>query len=62
MFWMHAPVCNTATGETLFQALSEVLEAREIPWRNVIGFASDSASVMVGKKKEYVEPTHSEAT
>ena len=48
--FLDAPVCNIATGETLFQALSVVLEAREIPWRNVIGFASDSASVMVGKR------------
>ena len=43
-------MCNNATGETLLQALSEVLEARDIPWRNVIGFASDNASVMVGKR------------
>ena len=27
-----------------------MLEARAIPWNNVIGFASDSASVMVGKR------------
>ena len=48
--FLDAPVCNIATGETLFQALSAALETREIPWRNVIGFASDSASVMVGKR------------
>ena len=40
-------MCNIATGETLFTALSQVLGARNIPWSNVIGFASDSASVMV---------------
>ena len=27
-----------------------MLETRNIPWKNVIGFASDSASVMVGKR------------
>ena len=30
--------------------MSKVLEVYDIPWRNVIGFASDSASVMVGRK------------
>ena len=48
--FLDAPVVNIATGETLFQAIAQVLEARSIPWRNVIGFASDSASVMVGKR------------
>ena len=41
---------NIATGETLFQALDSTLQTRAIPWANVIGFASDSASVMVGKR------------
>ena len=41
---------NVATGETLFNALVAVLETHNIPWKNVIGFASDSASVMVGKR------------
>ena len=27
-----------------------MLETHNIPWKNVIGFASDSASVMVGKR------------
>ena len=48
--FLDAPVCNIATGETLFNALAGVLETRNIPWKNVIGFASDSASVMVGKR------------
>lgn len=48
--FLDAPVVNIATGETLFRAINEVLETRSIPWRNVIGFASDSASVMVGKR------------
>ena len=44
------PVCNIATAETLFNALEEEIVKRAIPWRNVVGFASDSASVMVGKR------------
>ena len=36
--------------ETLFDALAGVLETHQIPWRNVVGFASDSASVIVGKR------------
>ena len=48
--FLDCPVCNIATGETLFQALSKVLEDRAIPWGNVIGFGSDSASVMVGHR------------
>ena len=43
-------MCNIATGETLFNALAAVLETHNIPWKNLIGFASDSASVMVGKR------------
>ena len=45
--FLDAPVCNIATGETLFNVLAGVLD---IPWKNVIGFASDSASVMVGRR------------
>ncbi len=48
--FFDAPVCNIATGETLFKALADTLETREIPWENLIGLASDSASVMVGKR------------
>ena len=48
--FLDMPVCNVATGETLFQAMNTALEERSIPWTNAIGFASDSASVMVGKR------------
>ena len=44
------PVCNIATGQTLFDALSTVLSERGIPWSHVVGFCSDSASVMVGRR------------
>jgi hypothetical protein len=41
------PVCNIATAAALFEALSKELESRNLPW-NVIGYASDTCSVMVG--------------
>jgi hypothetical protein len=41
-------VCNEATAEVLFNAMASELESRRIPWKNVIGFSSDTASVMVG--------------
>ena len=50
MRFLDIPVCNVATGETLFQALATALETRAFPWENCIGFASDSASVMLGRR------------
>ena len=47
--FLTMPVCNVATGETMFNALSMKLYSRKIPWSNVIGYVSDTASVMVGK-------------
>ena len=41
-------VCNDSTAEALFNAVSVELESRDIPWENLIGYASDTASVMVG--------------
>ena len=46
--FLAMPVCNTATSEKLFDALNEVMEEYQIPWKNVIGYASDTANVMVG--------------
>ena len=48
--FLDYPVCNIATGETLFQALEATLQSRSIPLKNVIGFAHDSASVIVGRR------------
>ena len=48
--FLAMPVCNIATGQTLFDALATVLSKQGIPWSNVIGFCSDSASVMVGRR------------
>ena len=46
--FLAMPVCNIATGQSLFDALEAELSSRSIPWENAVGFASDSASVMVG--------------
>ena len=46
--FLAMPVCNDATAAALFTAVSSELESRDIPWKNVIGYASDTASVMVG--------------
>ena len=50
------PVCNIATAKTLFNALEQKLAKRSIPWSNVLGFASDIASVIVGKRNSV--PSH----
>ena len=42
------PVCNISTTEALFNAIENELESHNIPWENVVGYASDTASVMVG--------------
>ena len=46
--FLGMPTCNIATAEKLFEALDTTMENRGLPWNNVVGFASDSASVMVG--------------
>ena len=46
--FLAMPVCNIATGQSLFNALEAELSSRLIPWEKAIGYALDSASVMVG--------------
>ena len=46
--FLGMPKCNIATGEALFDALEKELSDRSVPWKNAVGFASDSASIMVG--------------
>ena len=46
--FLAMPVCNIATGQSLFDALEAELSSRSIAWENAVGFASDDASVMVG--------------
>lgn len=42
-------VVNRATGENLFNALSESLKRDSVPIANLIGFGSDNAANMIGK-------------
>ncbi|KAI6648087.1 hypothetical protein LOD99_11896 [Oopsacas minuta] len=48
--FLAMPICNIATAQNLFDALSTVFEKCNLPWENVIGFASDTANVMVGAR------------
>ena len=48
--FLAMPVCNVSTAEALFDAMDRELESRKIPWSNVIGYASDTANVMVGAR------------
>ena len=47
--FLGMPICNIATAELLFLAIEKESELHGIPWNNLIGYASDTASVMVGK-------------
>lgn len=42
--FLGMPICNIATAEKLFEALDTTMENHGLPWTNVVGFASDSAS------------------
>ena len=44
------PVCNIATSDVLFTAIEKEFGSRKIPWSNMVGYASDTASVMVGRR------------
>ena len=46
--FLAMPVCNVSTAEALFNAIESELESYDIPWKNLIGYASDTANVMVG--------------
>ena len=52
------PVCNSATAEKLFDALNAVMEEHEIPWENVIEYASDTVNVMVGAHNSVLSRIH----
>ncbi|XP_072173823.1 uncharacterized protein [Diadema setosum] len=40
-----------STGENIFKILEKELDKHEIPWKNVVCFSADNASVMLGKVK-----------
>ena len=48
--FLALPISNISTSEALFEALALELSSRCIPWKNIIGYASDTANVMVGKR------------
>ena len=43
------PVCNIETGQTFFNVIEERFTSDTIPWKKLIGYATDRASVMVGR-------------
>lgn len=44
--------CNEpSTGENIFKILEKELDKHEIPWKNLVCFSADNASVMLGKVK-----------
>ena len=47
--FLSMPICNIATAELLFLAIEKEFELHGIPWNNLTDYASDTASVMVGK-------------
>ena len=51
-------ICNIATAELLFLAIEKEFELHGIPWNNLTGYASDSASVMVGKYNSVLSRLH----
>ena len=48
--FLALPVCNISTSQALFDALALEIDSRNIPWENAVGFASDTANVMVGQR------------
>ena len=58
--FLAMPVCNVATAQILFDALAHELQSRDIPWSNMIGFASNTASVMVGARNSVLSRLQSE--
>lgn len=47
--FLDMPVCNSGTGQKLFDLIDETLSSKKIPWSKVVAFESDTTNVMVGK-------------
>lgn len=45
---------RNSNAENLFSAFKKCLETKDIPIKNIIGFASDNASVMLGKNNSFL--------
>ena len=56
------PVYNIATGLSQFDSIDKMLTSHNIPWDNMVGYASDMALVMVGKSNsvlnQFLEKQH----
>ena len=50
---------NINTAQELFAATEREFEMRKIPWHNMIGYSSDTASVMCGKINSVLSRLHS---
>ena len=48
-------VCNIATAEALFTAIEKEFGSHKIPWSNMVGYASDTASVMVSETTKVIQ-------
>ena len=46
-YFLAMPICNIATSENLFNCVKDVFNERSIPWKNVIGYSSDNAPVIL---------------
>lgn len=49
--FLSNPLCPRANADQLFTCINETMEHNDIPWNNVMGQSSDSASTMVGRYK-----------
>ena len=48
------PICNIASGQTLFELVEVALAKDDIPWNNLLGFGLDGASVMLGSRNSVI--------
>lgn len=46
---LDLPELKSGTAASIFDVIDELFKAKEIPWRNVVGFASDNCNTMLGK-------------
>ncbi|XP_077440712.1 protein FAM200B-like isoform X1 [Vanacampus margaritifer] len=47
---LDLPELASGTAASIFAVIDNILQENDIPWSNVVGFASDNCNTMVGKK------------
>ena len=52
--FLHMPICNIGTAQSMFDQLDATFEAKGNPWKNVEAFISDNCKTMVGKRNSVV--------